>query len=195
MNQGGEQINPKKIDYQKIYKAKIKYSLNTHELTQLFQCSAATVQKALKIHGMTNKESQRISASRRNKKVFCYDPITKEIQEFISVAEASRITLIPRPNINKAIKGEINAAGGFFWDETLNNLDKKIQSYCSSRPLKHQVKIDKFSLDGIYIDTYNSVKDALASVGKTSNSGGIINNLKGRAKSAYGYIWKYNTGG
>ena len=57
------------------------------------------------------------------------------------------------------------------------------------------MKIDKFSLDGIYIDTYNSVKDALASVGKTSNSGGIINNLKGRAKSAYGYIWKYNTGG
>ena len=132
------------------------------------------------------------SAQRNNKIVFNYNPNTQIYQIFDSVTDAQKETQVSRANINKALKNEIKSAGGYIWSKTQAELQLKIQAYTDSRPLTHQIKIDKFSLKNEYLATYNSLTEALASVGKSPNSDGITNNLKGRAKSAYGFIWKYN---
>ena len=193
MNAGGNQVNAKIFDYYDIYQAKINESLNASELSERFNCSKATIQAALKSYGLTKSEISRLSANRRNKTVFSYNPNTKIYQVFDSIASASKETLVARTNINKALKNEIKSAGEYLWGNTQAELQIKIDAHTNLRPLAHQLKIDKYSLKNEYLTTYDSLTEALASVGKPANSGGITNNLKGRAKSAYGFIWKYNS--
>ena len=52
-------------------------------------------------------------------------------------------------------------------------------------------KIDQFDLSGNYLNTFNSAIEAAESLGKTSGDT-ITNVCRGRAKTSYGYIWKYN---
>ena len=194
MNYGGDFIGSHHLNYEEIYQAKILYHMNALELANYFHCSTATIQNALKSQGLSKQKIAQISASKRNQAVYGYNPDIKQIQYFPSKAEAARITQVNRANINKALKGEIEAAGGYLWAIDQQSLEKKIKKLTKIRPLTHQIKIDQYSLDGKYIATYNSQKEALEAVGRTSNSGGISNNLHGRAKSAYGFIWKYNNG-
>lgn len=194
MNYGGDFIGAHQLDYQEIYQAKILFQMTASELADYFHCSIATIQTALKTKGMSKQEIAQISASKRNCPVYAYNPDTKSIKYFSSKAEAERITQVNRANISKALKGETRAAGGYLWAINEQSLKQKINSLTQTRPLSHKLKIDQFSLDNEYIATYNSQKEALEAVGRTPNSGGISNNLHGKAKSAYGFIWKYNNG-
>lgn len=194
MNCGGDCIGSHHLNYEEIYETKILYQMNARELADYFHCSIVTIQNALKAKGLSKQKIAQISASKRNKAVYAYNPNTKEIQYFSSKAEAARVTNVNRININKALKGETKAAGGYLWTINKQLLEQKINELNLTRPLTHQIKIDQYSLDNQYIATYNSQKEALKAIGRTSNSGGISNNLHGRAKSAYGFIWKYNYG-
>ena len=55
---------------------------------------------------------------------------------------------------------------------------------------KAMVKIDKYSVDGEYICTYESLKDAAEAIG-VKGTAGIVRVAKGRGRTAYGYKWKY----
>ena len=55
---------------------------------------------------------------------------------------------------------------------------------------KNGVKISQYSLDGTWIRDWNSSKEAIKSLGGSSLSS-ICNCLRGRSKSAFGYMWKY----
>lgn len=55
--------------------------------------------------------------------------------------------------------------------------------------LKNSKKIIQFSLDGEYIKKWDSA--ILAAITLNINKGSICNNLKNRAKTGGGYIWKY----
>ena len=194
MNYGGDYIGSHHVNYEEIYQMKVSYQMNANELADYFHCSTTTIQNALKAKGLSKQKIAQISASKRNQAVYAYDPNSKQIQYFSSKAEARRITNVNQANISKAIKGEIESAGGYLWATDKTLLEQKIKNFSLVRPLTHQIKIDQYSLNNEYITTYNSQKEALAAVGRAPNSGGISNNLHGRAKSAYGFIWKYNYG-
>ena len=52
----------------------------------------------------------------------------------------------------------------------------------------HKKKVNKYNLDGSYIQTYNSVSEAIKNNTKCSGLGKVCN---GKAKQAGGFIWKY----
>ena len=52
----------------------------------------------------------------------------------------------------------------------------------------HKKKVNKYNLDGSYIQTYNSVAEAIKNNTKCSGLGQVCN---GKAKQAGGFIWKY----
>ena len=52
-------------------------------------------------------------------------------------------------------------------------------------------KVDQFTLDGEYIRTFDTIKDALECVGGKCRNG-ITGVCSGRYKSSYGFIWKYS---
>ena len=55
-------------------------------------------------------------------------------------------------------------------------------------PSASTIKI--FLKSGEYVKTFKSVKDAMDYVGVEYNAG-ISRCLKGKAKTAHGYVWKY----
>lgn len=52
-------------------------------------------------------------------------------------------------------------------------------------------KIDKYTTDGEYVGTFNSLSEAAFSVGQTGITG-ISSCCTGNAKSSYGYVWRYS---
>jgi hypothetical protein len=57
---------------------------------------------------------------------------------------------------------------------------------------KEKIKksVMQYDMDGTFIKKWDSIKDATYSIAG-HNSGRIVDCLKGRSASAYGYIWKY----
>lgn len=53
------------------------------------------------------------------------------------------------------------------------------------------VPVEQYTINGEYIKTFNSIKDALISLGKNIKSGHITSCCKNKRKTAYGYKWKY----
>lgn len=87
-----------------------------------------------------------------------------------------------------------------FSDEHIENLRKSHMGYIMPQTQKDKIskncidkgvkKVVQLSLNGDYIATFNSLKDALKSVnGKTSSN--ISSCCRGNRKNAYGYKWKY----
>ena len=52
------------------------------------------------------------------------------------------------------------------------------------------IKINQYDMQGEYIQTFNSIKEASSFVNGASTN--IVKCLKGKTKSAYGFLWKYN---
>lgn len=67
-------------------------------------------------------------------------------------------------------------------------------NYDSEIGLSHKLFVpdfmSKIDMDGTFIKKWDSIKDATYSI-VGHNSGRIVDCLKGRSASAYGYIWKY----
>ena len=57
-------------------------------------------------------------------------------------------------------------------------------------PGRKGVKVDKLSLDGEYIETFNSFKEAGDSVGNDQAFSNIASCCRGKRKSAYGFKWR-----
>lgn len=51
------------------------------------------------------------------------------------------------------------------------------------------MKVDMYSMNGEYVKSFQSIREAAASFGMTAQS--ISNCLRGLRKSAYGHIWKF----
>jgi group I intron endonuclease len=53
-------------------------------------------------------------------------------------------------------------------------------------------KIDAYSLDGEFLQTFDCIRDAAESIVQAET--GIVNCARGRSKTCGGFIWKYNKG-
>ena len=71
--------------------------------------------------------------------------------------------------------------------------DERMQKIIDTRvELKHGVcPIIQLNKDGSFVREFSSITEANLHFGKKFNNGGIANTLAGRAKSTYGYKWKY----
>lgn len=80
------------------------------------------------------------------------------------------------------------------WTEEMRKRQSKImkQVYNLDNALDAvRVKVVKLTLQGEYIDTYNSITEAAQSVGQENNTAHICDCCKGNRRSAYGFIWIY----
>lgn len=58
---------------------------------------------------------------------------------------------------------------------------------------KHNKPVTQFSLNGEFINKYNSIKEAVLSVHNSASNGTLIGSVcNGKRKSAYGYLWKWD---
>lgn len=109
------------------------------------------------------------------------------IQEFNSAAEAAELlgNKSCASDITNCCKGNLKTAKGYIWTYKGDKQPK---------PFKNNSirEIEQLSLDGDYIQTFNSIKEAAVVVGN-GNPGTINNYLSGRSKSAFGYLWRYKT--
>ena len=55
---------------------------------------------------------------------------------------------------------------------------------------KNAIPIIQYKKDGTFVSEYLSIADATRK-NNYKNRTNIISNLKGKTKSAYGYVWKY----
>lgn len=116
----------------------------------------------------------------------------KYVASFSSSIEAADKLGICGSSIRNALSGLSSSAGGYLWiatkDEppaTINPL-KSYKERCRDAFGK---PVSQYTLDGKWIRDFGSANEARDFLGKTS--GAINNCLKGRARSAYGFIWKY----
>lgn len=54
---------------------------------------------------------------------------------------------------------------------------------------RYKRKIDQFAIDGTYLTTWDSIKEASTTLGIPSSS--LCNALNGRMETAGGFVWKY----
>lgn len=107
------------------------------------------------------------------------------IREWDSIKEAEEFLNIPhaQANISACCLGKKHRAYGYIWRYSDSNLE--------IRPLPpYRAPIDQFTKEGDYISTYPTIREA-SRITKIHESG-IGNCIKGRAKTAGGYVWKFH---
>lgn len=107
------------------------------------------------------------------------------IAEYGSIKDAAIAIDKPQaaPDITNCCKGNLKTAAGFIW---------RYKGERSPKAFKNETlrKIEQYSLDGEYLATFDSIIDAIRTMGHGTTTC-IGNNLSKRSHSAYGYIWKY----
>lgn len=121
------------------------------------------------------------------KKCYQYDIEGNFLKEYQSIAEAGRAVQGKGSNIIKVLQGKINVAYGYRWSLTKEDrLEPIFSNYTGSSKI-----ISQYDLNNNLIKVYPSVHAAAEALGKSQ--GTISMAATGRRKTAYGYIWKYNT--
>lgn len=189
--EGGESPGSSLKDEQKENIIKLwNDGLTEKEIVQKTNISAGTVTRTLKnFLKLENNEILKRGNAYKAIKVYQFTTEGKFIKEFNSISDASSETKVHTVNIAYCCKDKISSAGGYIWSYTKENIDEKVSFYNSFQ--KHGKRIvAKYDLDGNFICTYKTIKEAMEECGGNCQSN-ITNALKGRAKTAYGYKWGY----
>lgn len=132
-----------------------------------------------KVTGSNNGASRKVSQ---------YDKNNNLIAVYDTLMDAERQTGLSVKNISKALRGHHKTAYGFIW----KHADSKKIIYKERKPYDNPTRIKKavlqYDLSNNFIKEYESVASAAYEFPNHTN---IISNLKGKTKSAYGFIWKY----
>lgn len=148
-------------------------------------CHETTVRNILRVYGINKSEIQ------QEKIVEQIDPITLEkINTFKCLQDAADSVGVCKSAISQAITGKHKSAGGYIWREQGDT--RPLESI----QVKSIRKVAQYDLEGNYIQTFDSMADAAASLNKDRKNGGsqICSVCKGNRITAYGYKWKYVNG-
>ena len=106
------------------------------------------------------------------------------VKKYASIKDAAESLGIPKaaPEISNCCNGKLKTARGFVWahDREKPKMFKNDAKRC----------IVQYTLLMEFVHEYNSISDAIKALGYGVPTC-IGNNLAGRSKSAYGYIWRY----
>lgn len=132
--------------------------------------------------GITFNDISNRKRGRTPKKVIQYSLDGIKIKCFTSAKDAGKSVNINPKIIMDVCSGNKRQCHGYIWRYENDPFDKyDVDSH-------NCVKIDKYSKDGKYKCTYNSIKEANQSI----ESGDVRAILNGRVKSAGGYYWCRN---
>ena len=137
------------------------------------------------------RERERGEKNPRAQSVKQFDLNGNFIKEYGTITQASKETGIGLARISDVARGNRKTAGGFKWE--FSN-DKHIRH--TRKPAYHpendknRKSIIQYRLDGTFVREYPGIAEATRQ-NNFNHRTNIISNLKGRTKSAYGFIWKY----
>ena len=115
------------------------------------------------------------------KKVWQYSLEGEYIQEFESISSANR--KYGAIDIHRSLRRS-SPAGGFIWKYPSNDKDRVVKL---RKPSYNGRKIKQYTLDGVFIKEYESLRDAKIAVP------GVINNAPHSGGSSAGFRWKYSS--
>ena len=125
------------------------------------------------------------------KKVNQYSLDGKYIGTYTSIANAERA--VNAKGISDCCSGTVKTLAGYIWyytDDVTDNSDLSKEQLNEHKQYNHKL-VNQYDLDGNYIATYNSIRDATESCGRDRKSACIWAVLNNRQNTAYGYKWKY----
>lgn len=139
--------------------------------------------------GRIHSEMERQKIKEKNSK-----PIVKVskdgnyLESYSSIDEASTINNISIACISRACNRKQNGAGGFLW-----MFKKDYESYNGDfseyKLIKHIKKVAQYSLDDIYITTFNSVQEASNALNVSPAA--VSNCCNKKSKTCCGYKWQF----
>jgi len=108
------------------------------------------------------------------------------IARFASMTAASEATGVDDGSMSLVCQNKRISSGGYLWAyEDQFEPGKPIRK----RQLKN--RIDQYTLDGEYIQSFDMIKDACEYLGKPLAASGISKVCRGLNETCHGYIWKY----
>lgn len=113
------------------------------------------------------------------------------VARYVTVAEAAKANGLHYGCIARVARGERKTAGGFVWVYPFENpvrYSRKPTPYNPGKAL-NSIPVLQCDKDGNVINEYPSITCAAKIL--NCERANIMANLKGRTKSAYGYVWKY----
>jgi hypothetical protein len=138
------------------------------------------------------KERREKHIEEYGQKVTQYDFDGNKIATFCSLQEAELATTVNANAIRLVIKGKYKSAKGFFWKKGFGKDKIDLSQYKwgrQSMAVTQSKKVNQLALDGVFIKTYSSLKEAAAEVQVKAST--IVDACKGRQKTARGYRWEY----
>lgn len=134
-----------------------------------------------------SKEEQFTDISKRSrqitKSVIQYTKTGEILNCFESARIASQVTGVHWKKISACCLGKSKTSGGYVWRFAKDDFNKYETTNNS------QIQIDQYSLDGEFVHTFDSIKEAQETLGITS----ISSVIQGKSKSAGGFYWtKHN---
>lgn len=114
------------------------------------------------------------------------------IAEFPTMTEASKATGIHVSKISAVARGDRKTAGGYIWEYSITReIIHKKRSFIYDIEKDTTVKgIIQYDLNGNFVAEYKSISEATKKNDFPCRTN-ITQNLRGKTKSAYGYMWKY----
>lgn len=119
--------------------------------------------------------------------VYCFDKNKKLVAEYLNVSAAAAAVGISKSIISQELNKDIKClSGGFYWSKepTLG----EIKEYANLGRVK---EVYQYTLDGKFINSYESTGKAAASIGVKSGNH-ISECCRGKIKSYKGFIWRYS---
>jgi len=141
------------------------------------------ISKSRKGFKHTQKSKNKMSMNNPNSKsILQYNRKGEFIKEWYCMMEVERVLGINQGSIARCCVGKIKTSGNYIWRFKENPLKLNFELVI----YKHILQCD---LDGNVIKEWNTQKDASKSLNIVGSSINIC--LKGKGKTAGGFIWKY----
>ena len=125
-------------------------------------------------------------------KVTQYDLQGKKISSYPSLKDAAEATGASAGCIALVIKGVYKSAKGYFWQNGYGKPSINLSGYQVGRSSAAATlfkKVKQYSLNGKYIATFKSLKEAAAALNASSST--ISEACRGLQKTSHGYRWKF----
>lgn len=169
-------------------KDKLKDKLNKEEIYYISQYNSISPNGYNLTIGGNN-------AAEHIKTAVCgYDANGNLCLTFNSISEAGVYLDNPSyTHISACCKGEVQQACGYIWRYLGDDFDKYPVAITQEELDKKscEIPVDQYTLDGIFIQSYESIRKALISIGKIDGGSPISLCCKGLQNKAYGYVWRY----